>query len=456
MTTFHPSILKAYDIRGIYGQTLSDDDAYRWGFLFTQYLKKKKPKKNPKICVGFDTRTSSPALSRQVIQGIVDAGGYAINIGMGPTPYLYFSTKYMKADGGIMITGSHNPPEYNGFKTLTSSGPVSGDLIKEIASAPMEKKAQGKSTMKNMLSLYVLNALSTASLLPPPAKAVWDCGNGTMGVALDGFIQAYQLKDQITLFAEPSGDFPNHHPDPSVFTNYDALINEMETKEAEIGFLFDGDGDRLGIVIDGHILLPDQIIAILAIDYLANWRDENGSKIILDVKASVVLIDLIHRMNAEVVFSACGHSLIKETMAKENIGFAGETSGHIFYKHNNNFDDALAAAFTFLRIFTDTPEIVRTIVESWTATELSHEVRLDLSYDKCDELLAYIDNEVSKTNMTTLKIDGIRASDDEGWFLIRKSNTQEMVTIRIESKTEEGYMRLNRQLQTMMKESGCF
>ncbi len=456
MTTFHPSILKAYDIRGIYGQTLHDDDGYHWGYLFTQYLKKKTSKKNPKICVACDTRTSSPVLSRQVIQGIVDAGGYAINMGMGPTPYLYFATKDMNADGGIMVTGSHNPSEYNGFKTLTSTDPVSGELIKEIAALPMEKKEKGRSTMKNTVSLYVVDVLTKASFFPSNIKVVWDCGNGAMGIALEAFTQSYNLKNHIPLFAEPSGDFPNHHPDPSDPKNYESLINEMEKQDAEIGFLFDGDGDRLGVVLDGEILLPDQIIAILALDYLGNWSEDNGPKVILDVKASLVLIDFIHSMRGEVVFSPCGHSLVKKLMKQEDIGFAGETSGHIFYKHNNNFDDGLLAAFTFLRIFIDRPEVVRGIIQGWAPTALSPDMRFNLNPEKFDEFLLYVENQVSEINMMVSRIDGIRASDDQGWFLIRKSNTEEVITVRIESKTKQGYERLQAYVQELFEESHCF
>ncbi len=456
MNTFHPSILKTYDIRGIYQETLHDEDAYRWGYLFTQYLKLEKPKSPPKIAVGYDTRKSSPNLKKAMIEGIVDAGGYAIDIGMGPTPYLYNATKTLRTQGGIMITGSHNPSNYNGFKTLTSSGPVSGELIQKIASMPLSEKGDpGKSKKDEFYGRYLLEVMMNASLMPfSGMPIVWDCGNGAMGIIIDLFAEVYGGPDHIALFTEPNGDFPNHHPDPSKSENYTALLRKMQEVSARVGFMFDGDGDRMGIVLDGKILLPDQIIAVLALDYLYHFAEQFGNKIIVDVKASASLVDILESSGAEVVFSPCGHSLIKEKMKKQKIGFAGETSGHIFYKHNHNFDDGLLAAFTFLRLLINSPTLIEHVLKKWKKNHLSPEIRIPFDDQTKDTLFKNLEKEISKLNMTVLKIDGIRALNDDGWFLIRASNTEPQLSMRVEGHTQETYEKLCRTLETVLSNSG--
>lgn len=457
MTKFHPSILKKYDIRGIYGETLTEEDAYHWGYLFTHYLKLKKPKKVPKIAVGYDTRHSSPTLKSSMIEGIIDAGGHAIDVGMGPTPYLYYSTKLLRTQGGIMITGSHNPPKYNGFKTLTSQGPVSGDLIKEIASlSPSENMKSGKSTTAENYGAYLIEIMAHASLTPFSGKnVVWDAGNGACGNIIDLFIQTYGGSEHIPLFTEPNGDFPHHHPDPSDVHNYTLLIQKMKESAAKIGFLFDGDADRVGVVLEGgHILLADQMIGILALDYLKKWQSVFGNKIILDVKASQFLVELIEKHGGKVIFAPTGHSLIKEKMKEENAGFAGEISGHIFYKHNHNFDDGLLTAQIFLRIFTTTPELIDQVLNSWPKNYLSPEIRIPFDLAQRDVFFKNLEKEADMLNMTILKIDGIRVSNEKGWFLIRASNTEPLLSLRVEGESEEFYLNLWKTLQNLIQKSG--
>ena len=456
MSTFHPSILKTYDIRGVYQETLNDTDAYQWGYLFTQHLKLEKPNSTPKIALGYDTRKSSPNLKKAMIQGIVDAGGHAIDIGMGPTPYLYNATKTLRTQGGIMITGSHNPANYNGFKTLTSKNPVSGALIQKIACMDTaEKNTPGKLTKKEFYGRYLLEAMFNASLMPfSGTPVVWDCGNGAMGIIIDLFVQIYGGKDHIALYTEPNGDFPNHHPDPSKLENYSGLLKKMNEVSASIGFMFDGDGDRVGVVLDGKVLIPDQIIAILAIDYLHHFKEKFGNKIMIDVKASASLTDILEKAGGEVVFSACGHSLIKEKMKKEKIGFAGETSGHIFYKHNHNFDDGLLSAFTFLRILINSPTLIKFVLEKWKKYYLSPEIRLPFDANTKEALFKNLEKEIAKLNMTVLTIDGIRASNDEGWFLIRASNTEPQLSMRVEGHTQVAYEKLWEILKNILKNSG--
>jgi phosphomannomutase len=456
MHTFHPSILKTYDIRGIYKETLHDKDAYYWGYLFTHYLKSGL-KTSPKVAVCCDTRRSSPTLKKEMTRGILDAGGHVLDIGMGPTPYLYNMTKTLRTQGGVMITGSHNPSVYNGFKTLTTKGPVSDALIKQIAALtpPTEEITPGTLSKREFYGRYLLEIMVHASLMPfSGIRVVWDCGNGAAGIIIDTFIQMYGGREHIPLFTEPNGDFPYHHPDPSDIKNYDLLLKKMDETSAHVGFMFDGDADRVGVVFGGKILIPDQLIAILAIDYLQHWKDLVSNEIILDVKASSSLVEIIERSGGKVVFSPCGHSLIKERMKKRKIGFAGETSGHIFYKHNHNFDDGLLSAFTFLRILSSTPILIEYVQKTWKKTHLSQEIRIPFDMSSKDDLFKKIDQEITKLNMTTLKIDGIRASNDDGWFLIRASNTEPHLSMRVEGNTEEAYHRLWELVKTVLEKSG--
>src|SRR5690554_4951916 len=344
---FKPTILREYDIRGIVNETVFEKDAEAIGRSFGTLVKQKKL---DSVAVGMDGRTTSPMLKAALIRGLTSTGVDVYDIVLRPTPMLYFATYELGTGGGIMVTGSHNPPTHNGFKMMLAGKSFFGEQIQQLgrlsASGPFEA-GSGKVIEHPIMEKYVTRLLRDFT----PGKdlsVVWDCGNGATGEALRQVVAKLPGRHML-MFDEIDGTFPNHHPDPTVAENLQDLIQAVKGIDANIGIGFDGDGDRIGVVDNlGRIIWGDQLLAILAQDML---KDNPGAPIIADVKASQVLFDTIRKAGGEPIMWRTGHSLIKSKMQEVNAPLAGEMSGHIFYNdHFYGYDDAIYVAIRLLNI----------------------------------------------------------------------------------------------------------
>jgi phosphomannomutase len=448
---FHPTILREYDIRGIVGETLFEQDAYAIGRAFGTMCARLGGRH---VAVGRDGRLSSPAMADGVILGLKAAGMDVIDIGLGPTPMLYFATKTMKADGGIMITGSHNPPTHNGFKMVMQGKPFFGADIQElgrIAAAGGYANGSGGLQQRPIDKAYV-ERLAQDYNGQRPLRVVWDCGNGATGEIVKQLVARLPGHHSI-LFAEIDGTFPNHHPDPTEPHTLESLKAAVAAEKADLGIAFDGDGDRLGVIDgDGHILWGDQILVLLAEDVL---KRHPGAVIMADVKASQALFDAITLMGGQPLMWKTGHSLIKTKMAEIGCPLAGEMSGHIFFADSYyGYDDALYAAVRFLS------KVARLNISlaSWHAMlpkkVNTPEIRIDCADERKFAVIEEVRARLAATGASVDATDGVRVLEKEGWWLLRASNTQAVLVARAEADNAAGLDVLKARLQDELKASG--
>jgi len=453
MHSFHPSILREYDIRGIIGETLSPEDAYAIGRAFGSFKEEWK-QKAPRIAVGRDGRLSSPALETALIQGLTDCGAEVVRIGIGPTPMLYFTVCLMELDGGVMITGSHNPPTHNGFKFMLGRKAFYGADIAHlgvIAAEGSYLSGTGSVTEKNMEADYTL-VLQKTYAGNRPLKVAWDAGNGAAGHIMELLTQSLP-GTHTTLFSEIDGTFPNHHPDPSVAENLQDLIQAVRDGQCDAGIAFDGDGDRIGVVDEtGEIVWGDQLLALFASEVLS---EHPGATIIADVKASQSLFDEIGRMGGVPLMWKTGHSLIKTKMAETGALLAGEMSGHMFFADKYfGYDDGVYAAVRLLSLLSNSTETLSALRRRLPQTESTPEIRI-----VCDDVRKFviIDEVKARLAGTGAKfsdVDGVRVMNDDGWWLLRASNTQAVLVARCESGAAAGLARLKVQLAAELSLSG--
>ncbi|WP_142848299.1 phosphoglucomutase/phosphomannomutase PgmG [Telmatospirillum sp. J64-1] len=449
---FHPTILRAYDIRGIVGETLSAADARAIGRAFGTMLAQKGGRV---VCVGYDGRLSSPELEAALVEGLVVTGMQVRRIGLGPTPMLYYAAKVSGADGGIMVTGSHNPPNHNGFKMVMGGKPFFGADIRrlgEIAAGGDFAEGKGEAVEESVAERYV-ERLVQDYRGKRDLKVVWDAGNGAAGAVLK------QLTDRLPgrhtlLFADVDGTFPNHHPDPTEPKNLVKLQDTVLFEQADMGIAFDGDGDRIGVVDgQGRILWGDQLMVLLAEEVLA---DQPGATIIADIKASQTLFDEIERMGGTPLMWKTGHSLIKSKMAETGSPLAGEMSGHIFFADRYyGYDDALYAAIRMMNV-----------VASSEYESLAHrhdrlphpvntpELRFDCPEDRKFAVIEEVKARLKEQGADMVDIDGVRVRRPEGWWLLRASNTQAVLVARCEAKTAQGLKTMTALLEEQLAASG--
>jgi phosphomannomutase len=450
---FDPTTLREYDIRGIVGKTLHGDDAYAIGRVFGSIV---SARGGSTVAVGYDGRLSSPDLEPRLVQGLVDSGIEVLRIGRGPTPILYFAGVTLNTDGGIMVTGSHNPPDYNGFKMVLANKPFYGSAIQEIgtraAAGDVVPHAEGSARELDISAEYAARLLSDWDGGDRLLKVVWDNGNGAAGDILQRLVASLPGEHTV-LNGEIDGHFPAHHPDPTVPKNLVQLIAEVHARGADIGIAFDGDADRIGAVDDkGQILAGDQLLVILARDVL---RDHPGANIIADVKASQVLFDEVTKAGGTPLMWRTGHSLIKAKMAEIGSPLAGEMSGHIFFADKwYGFDDALYAAVRLLGIVARMDGKLSAVRDALPHVLNTPELRFD-----CDDLrkFAVIEEVAGRLKQAGAKvsdIDGVRVSTEDGWWLLRASNTQAVLVARCEAKTEEGLENLKGALANQLEASG--
>ncbi|GAA4641989.1 phosphomannomutase/phosphoglucomutase [Pontixanthobacter gangjinensis] len=463
---FDPTVLREYDIRGIIGETLGAEDARAIGRGFATLLKRAQTDAggsegvNPKIAVGYDGRVSSPVLEHALVEGINASGCDAVRIGMGPTPMLYYAAASAEdVDGGIEITGSHNPANYNGFKMVFQGRPFFGEdilTIGRMAEAGDWDDGVGTFEHRDIMAEYIDRLLAPLAAFTDgqldSLKIGWDAGNGAAGPALE-LLAARLPGEHHLLFTDVDGNFPNHHPDPTVEANLEDLRTLVAEKNLDFGVAFDGDGDRIGAIDgEGRVIWGDQLLMIYAEDLLARLP---GSTIIADVKASSALFDHVAAHGGKPVMWKTGHSLIKSKMKETNSPLAGEMSGHVFFADEYyGYDDALYAGVRLMaaavnlgksvtQLRSDMPQMINTPEMRFQVDES----RKFAAIDEVKERLAASPAQVDGT-------DGVRVTTDDGWWLLRASNTQDVLVARAESDTDEGLARLMAQIDEQLSLSG--
>ena len=449
---FPKSSLREYDIRGIVGESLGEADAFAIGRVFGSIVADAGGRT---VVVGRDGRLSSPTLAAALIKGLMASGMAVTDVGQGPTPMLYFASFDAKADGAVMVTGSHNPPNYNGFKMMLKNKPFFGQDIQTLgaraAAGQVVEQAQGSVTQKDVAEAYVARLLKDwdgARKL----KVVWDNGNGAAGDVLAKLVAQLPGQHKV-LNGKVDGTFPAHHPDPTVPKNLEQLIDAVKKDGADVGVAFDGDADRIGLVDnEGHILFGDQFLILMARDVL---REHPGATIIADVKASQVLFDEIAKAGGQPLMWKTGHSLIKSKMAEQGSPLAGEMSGHIFYNDKwYGFDDALYAAVRILGVIARMPETLGAFRASLPAVVNTPELRFDCAEDRKFAVVAEVAERLKAAGEKVSDTDGVRVNTEDGWWLLRASNTQAVLVARAESNSEAGLSRLKAALASQLAASG--
>ena len=452
---FHPTSLREYDIRGIIGETLGNDDAYAIGRGFGTLIARAG---GSAVVTGYDGRTSSPMLEDALIEGLNDAGVDAISVGMGPTPMLYYAECVLEqVQGGIQITGSHNPANYNGFKMVFQGRPFFGEDIQKLgamaASGDWETAADdavGTIDRMEIMDEYVARLVK--NFTGNAMKVGWDAGNGAAGPVIEK-LTALLPGEHHLLFTEVDGTFPNHHPDPTEEKNLADLKALVADKSLDIGVAFVGDGDRIGAIDgEGRVIWGDQLLQIYAEDVL---KSEPGATIIADVKASQALYDRIAALGGKPLMWKTGHSLIKSKMKEVDSPLAGEMSGHVFFKHDYyGFDDAPYAAVRLIQAATNIGKSVTQLrsdmAEMINTPEMRFQVDEARKFAVIDEILERLKASSANVNNT----DGARVNTDDGWWLLRASNTQDVLVARAEAKSEDGLERLMNQIDEQLAASG--
>ncbi|HEY8592120.1 MAG TPA: phosphomannomutase/phosphoglucomutase [Sphingomicrobium sp.] len=448
--SFNRTILREYDIRGIVGDTLNEADAYALGRTYAAIATDEGAKR---IAVGRDGRTHSGMLEMALIRGLNEGGIDVIQVGMGPSPMLYFATYYLDVDGGIQVTGSHNPSDYNGFKMLLKSRSVFGEEIQGIGErARLGRWSDGKGGVEevDVRAAYVDRLLEGFS--GNPFRIGWDAGNGAAGPILDMLVS--RLPGQhFTLYTDVDGTFPNHHPDPTVEKNLADLKELVAREQCDFGIAFDGDGDRIGAVDGkGRVVWGDQLLAILAEAVL---REEPGSTIIADVKASQVLFDRVAELGGNPLMWKTGHSLIKSKMKETGAPLAGEMSGHIFFKHRwYGFDDALYAAVRLIEAVSQSGKSLTELMDAMPQTSSTPELRFQVDESRKFAIIEEVRDRLSADGAKVDATDGVRVSTGDGWWLLRASNTQDVLVARAEAAEQAGLERLVGQIDEQLAKSG--
>jgi len=445
-------IFRAYDIRGIAGSVLSATVVREVGRAIGSLGRERNA---PTFAVGRDGRLSSPELSAALMDGLNAAGADVIDIGIVPTPVTYFAAHHLGTQSAVMVTGSHNPGEYNGLKTVVAGGTLSGEEIQDLrhrVEAGKHASGSGKRSVANVLDAYVERIVGDVKLARPMKVAI-DSGNGVAGVIAPRLFR--RLGCEVTeLFSEVDGNFPNHHPDPSKLENLKDLVSVLKQKDPEIGLAFDGDGDRLGVVTKrGQIVLPDRQLMLYAKDVLSR---NPGAEIIYDVKCTALLAPWIEKHGGKPVVWKTGHSFIKAKLKESGAPLAGEMSGHTFFKERwYGFDDALYAGARLLEILSKESNSTA-ILESLPDAPSTPELNWKLAEGEPHALIETLSRQVAAKNpfagtKRILTIDGIRAEYADGFGLARASNTTPVIVLRFEGKDATALRRIQEDFRKVLQ-----
>ncbi len=448
MLTINPNIFREYDIRGIVGEDLTQETVEIIGKAIGTVLRMKGKRT---VAIGRDARNSSKPFSQALISGLLSTGCNCIDFGMVPTPVFYFGVSTKNMDGGVMITGSHNPPEFNGFKIMIGDETLYGEGIKEIEKIIVKERffeeSTGSLSSYQILNEYINFVVSNVKI-SRKLRIIIDAGNGVGGFVASPIYK--ELGNEVfELYCEPDGNFPNHHPDPTIPEFLKDLIEKVKIEEADVGIAFDGDADRIGLIDEkGNILWGDQIMIILS---RAILKENPGAKIIGEVKSSKLLYDEIRRLGGVPIMWKTGHSLIKKKIKEEKALLAGEMSGHIFFADRYfGFDDAIYAGARILEILSDSDKPLSRILEDLPKTYVSPEIRVPSS----DNLKFKVVEEVKKhfQDFPMIDVDGVRVDFGDGWALVRASNTQPVLVLRFEGFTEEALKRIKNDVENVVQE----
>jgi len=450
---FNPEVLREYDIRGIVGNNLNENTAYTIGRTFGYIVCSKFDEKT--IVVGYDGRLTSPNLHQSLCKGLEKSGVNVINIGMGPTPMTYFAHYSLKTNAAIMVTGSHNPSEYNGFKMVLNQHSFFAENIQFLQNLVDEPKLLIKSGSYKQVNLkedYVRRNLQNI-ILKKKLKICWDIGNGAMGAVMDLFTSQLLNAEHIVINKEVDGAFPNHHPDPTVPKNMKQLIASVKQNDCDIGLAFDGDGDRLGVVDNiGNIVWADQYMLLLAKEISSIY---DNPTIIMDVKCSKIFFDEAKKFKCNPIMYRTGHSPIKEKMKEVNSPLSGEMSGHVFYGDDfYGYDDAMYVGLRLLRILSNEEKPLSELMSIFPKAVSTPETRFDVLESRKFLIIDEIKNRISNIAGEIISIDGIRVENKLGWFLIRASNTQNQLTCRAEALNKKDLLILTSIIEEQLLLSG--
>jgi phosphomannomutase/phosphoglucomutase len=453
-------MFRLYDIRGDTQGELTDDAAYRIGQAYVQLWHERKGASTPTVAIGRDVRPSSHGLYQAVAEGIMSLAGTVVDIGVVPTPVLYYALFTTAVDGGIMITGSHNPARYNGMKIAMGHDMVWGPDLQRLAQlaegCPEPAESPGTISRDTVLSRYVndlvqrfgAGTLSTPSR--PPLRVVIDCGNGCAGLVMPSLLDRLGIECAF-LYVEPDGTFPNHHPDPTIPATLGGLRNKVQSEHADFGIAFDGDVDRIGVVDEeGRVVWGDKLTYLYAADIIGHAASgADPVRVIGEVKCSKALFDGVERLGGIAVMSPTGHSIIKQVMRNQHAQLAGEMSGHIFFADRYyGYDDAIYAALRLMELFVDrrsaSPGLVfSNLLRDLPSMVTSPEVRRPCLEEEKASLVAgfmrafrVLRPDLADTAVKLVDIDGVRIEWADGWGLVRASNTEPLLVLRFEAETE--------------------
>jgi phosphomannomutase / phosphoglucomutase len=428
-----PTIFREYDIRGIADAELETGDVVQLGRAIGTFLGRNSGKR---VSAGCDCRLSSPRLKQAILQGLVEAGCQVIDVGTVPTPLVYYSAVHLRTDGAVMITGSHNPPEYNGFKTVCGSGTIHGPEIQEvrrIVESGDFEQGPGSIETADVVTPYV-EEVAAQFRLPRRVKLAADCGNGAAGPVVRRLFERLNVEAS-ELFFEMDGRFPNHHPDPTLIENLAELIAAVRTGHAELGVAFDGDGDRLGAVDEnGQVIFGDMLMLIFGREILTR---KPGATFIGEVKCSQIMYDGLKQLGGNPIMYRTGHSLIKAKMKQEHAELAGEMSGHMFFADRYyGFDDGIYSACRLIEIVANSGRPLSAQLNGFPRTVATPEIRVDcpdeLKFAVVDGVAAYY-----RGRREVVDVDGVRVLFPHGWGLVRASNTQPVLVLRFEAENSD-------------------
>jgi phosphomannomutase / phosphoglucomutase len=430
----NPQIFREYDIRGIVGRDFDASDMERIGLAFGTYVRQQGGKR---LAVGRDHRLSSESLCAALSKGLRATGCDIVDVGLVPTPLLYFSLFHLNTDGGCMITASHNPADYNGIKLCFGRGALHGDEIQHIGRlaehGPFTEGSSERTEaeVRSPYMTYITNQIQ----LQRPLRVVVDAGNGTSGLVIQDLLR--QLGCEVyELFCEVDGTFPNHHPDPTVPENLAAIIREVQVRQADVGLAYDGDSDRLGVIDErGEIIWGDRLLVLFAREVLSR---QPGAKVIFDVKCSQVLVDDIRQHGGKPIMWMTGHSLIKKKLYEEQAALAGEMSGHLFFADGYfGYDDALYASCRLLQILDRAKAPLSSLLADLAVTYSTPEIRVTCADEDKFMVVEQLKTRFQQVGQVreVITIDGARIVFPDGWGLVRASNTQPALVLRFEATT---------------------
>ncbi|MBI2252786.1 MAG: phosphomannomutase/phosphoglucomutase [Armatimonadetes bacterium] len=446
---FNPQIFREYDIRGKAEEDLNQEFTYNLGKALSAYYKEKNVKE---ISLGRDCRLSSPILHQNLVQGLLESGMEVLDLGIIPTPLLYYSQFALNLKGGVMITGSHNPPDQNGFKICYDKSTLYGkeiQKIKEIIEKNDFKRETGKLKNQDIIPSYINFLLKNIKPGGKKIKVVLDAGNGTGGITALPIYERLGF-DVIPLFIEMDGNFPNHHPDPTIVKNMQALKETVLKEKANLGIALDGDADRIGVIDDqGKIIWGDQLMVVLARNIL---KENPGATFIMEVKCSQTAFDDIKKNGGNPILWKVGHSLIKAKMKEEHALLGGEMSGHIFFSERYfGYDDSIYAGARLLEILSNQEESLSFILNDLPVTYATPEIRLPCPDEEKFEVVKKI-TQFYKKKYPVIDIDGARILFKDGWGLVRASNTQAVLVMRFEALSEENLKNIQENVENKLKE----